>query len=101
MPMESLLFLAHRLPFPPNKGDKVRSYHFLKHLAARYRVFLGTFVDDPADWQHVEALRALCAEMHVEALAPWSKRARSAGGPAARRGADAAAISAAGACTDG
>ena len=61
MPMESLLFLVHRLPFPPNKGDKVRSFHFLKHLAARYRVFLGTFVDDPADWQHVEALRGLCA----------------------------------------
>ena len=54
--MESILFLAHRLPFPPNKGDKVRSYHFLKHLAARYRVFLGTFVDDPLDWKHVEAL---------------------------------------------
>ena len=58
MPMEPLLFLAHRLPYPPNKGDKVRSYHFLKHLAGRYRVFLGTFVDDPADWEHVESLRA-------------------------------------------
>ena len=33
--MEPLLFLAHRLPFPPNKGDKVRSYHFMKHLASR------------------------------------------------------------------
>src|SRR5439155_15186872 len=28
--MESLLFLAHRLPYPPNKGDKVRSYHMLQ-----------------------------------------------------------------------
>ena len=78
--MESLLFLAHRLPFPPNKGDKVRSYHFFKHLAGRYRVFLGTFVDDPADWEHVESVRGLCAGMHVEALAPWTKRARSAAG---------------------
>lgn len=77
-PMESILFLAHRLPFPPNKGDKVRSYHFLRHLAGRHRVFLGAFVDDPADWQHVEALRGRCAEMHIEAIGPWSKRARSA-----------------------
>ena len=75
--MESLLFLAHRLPYPPNKGDKVRSYHFLKHLAARFRVFLGTFVDDPDDWRHVDALRELCAEVHVEALVPWSRRAAS------------------------
>ena len=80
MPMDSLLFLAHRLPFPPNKGDKVRSFHFLKHLAARFRVFLGTFVDDPLDWEHVETLRGLCADMHIEALPPWTKRARSAAG---------------------
>lgn len=76
--MDNLLFLAHRLPYPPNKGDKVRSYHFLKHLAQRYRLFLGTFVDDPSDWAHVEALKPLCADIHVEAIIPWSKRARSA-----------------------
>jgi polysaccharide biosynthesis protein PslH len=75
--MEPLLFLAHRLPFPPNKGDKVRSYHMLRHLAGRYRVFLGAFVDDPSDWKHVETLRALCADVHVEALVPWSQRLRS------------------------
>jgi len=42
--MDSLIFLAHRLPYPPNKGDKVRSYHFLKHLAERYRLFLSDSV---------------------------------------------------------
>lgn len=76
--MQALLFLAHRLPYPPNKGDKVRSYHFLKHLAGRYRVYLGTFVDDPSDWQHLPAVRSLCAEVHVEAIVPWQQRARSA-----------------------
>ena len=28
-----LLFLAHRIPYPPNKGDKIRSWHLLRHLA--------------------------------------------------------------------
>ena len=60
--MEPLLYLTHRIPFPPNKGDKLRSYHLLKHLTAKYRVFLGTFVDDEADWHHVEAVRALCED---------------------------------------
>src|SRR4029077_20813170 len=77
--MEPLLFLAHRLPYPPNKGDKVRSYHFLRHLAQCYRVFLGTFIDDPADEEHVPAVRSLCAEVHVEPLTPWRQRARSLG----------------------
>jgi len=77
---DALLFLSHRLPYPPNKGDKVRSCHLLKHLAGRYRVFLGTFVDDPEDWKHVETLKALCADVHVEKLSPAAKRLRSTTG---------------------
>jgi sugar transferase (PEP-CTERM/EpsH1 system associated) len=59
--MRDLLFLAHRLPYPPNKGDKVRSFHLLRHLASRYRVHLGTFIDDPADWTHADVVRSMCA----------------------------------------
>ena len=77
--METLLFLAHRLPYPPNKGDKVRSHHLLRHLAQRYRIVLGSFIDDPADWQHVERLGAFCAETHIEPIVRWSKTLGSAG----------------------
>ena len=77
MPSDTLLFLAHRLPYPPNKGDKVRSYHLLQHLARRYRVVLGAFVDDPADWPHVDRVRALCAEVHVERIVTRSRRWRA------------------------
>jgi polysaccharide biosynthesis protein PslH len=72
--MGKLLYLVHRMPYPPNKGDKVRSYHLLKHLAARHQVFLGTFMDDPEDEAHIATLRSLCADVHVERLHP--KRAR-------------------------
>lgn len=61
MRKEPLLFLAHRIPYPPDKGDKVRSYHFLCHLAERYRLFLGTFIDDVADLPHRARLEELCA----------------------------------------
>lgn len=63
--MANLLLLTHRMPFPPDKGDKVRSFHLLQHLVARHRVFVGTFADDPADLAHVGALAALCAGVHV------------------------------------
>ena len=45
----SILFLAHRVPYPPDRGDKIRSYHVLRHLAARTAVHLITFADHPAD----------------------------------------------------
>ena len=78
--MSNLLYLVHRLPFPPNKGDKVRSYHLLKHLAAKHRVFLGTFVDDAEDTQHIETVRSLCAGLHVATLNPAMARLASLGG---------------------
>ncbi|WP_157264926.1 TIGR03087 family PEP-CTERM/XrtA system glycosyltransferase [Azohydromonas aeria] len=75
--MANLLYLVHRLPYPPNKGDKVRSFHLLKHLSARHRVFLGTFVDDPEDEAYVEHVRPYCAEMHVARLQPRLARLAS------------------------
>ena len=78
--MANLLYLVHRLPYPPNKGDKVRSYHLLKHLAARHRVFLGTFVDDPEDEIHIDTVRQFCAGLHVERLNPRLAKMRSLAG---------------------
>ncbi|TCO74322.1 TIGR03087 family PEP-CTERM/XrtA system glycosyltransferase [Chromatocurvus halotolerans] len=66
-----LLFLCHRIPYPPNKGDKIRAWHLLRHLAAEFDVHLATFVDDPADWQHIETLRELCATTFFAPLIPW------------------------------
>lgn len=77
--MDDLLLLVHRIPYPPNKGDKIRSWHLLRHLAQRYRVHLATFVDDEDDWQHVPAVRAVCASSHFAALSPRGARLRSLG----------------------
>jgi sugar transferase (PEP-CTERM/EpsH1 system associated) len=75
--MGNLLYLVHRLPYPPNKGDKVRSFHLLQHLASRHRVFLGTFIDDPADEAHVDTVRALCTGLHVARIREPMARLRS------------------------
>ncbi|WLI88907.1 TIGR03087 family PEP-CTERM/XrtA system glycosyltransferase [Massilia sp. R2A-15] len=83
--MEDLLLLIHRMPYPPNKGDKIRSYHLLKHLAQHYRVHLGTFVDDADDWQHVPTVQALCASAHFAPLNPTLARVRSLGALLANR----------------
>lgn len=77
--MDDLLMLVHRMPYPPNKGDKIRSYHLLKHLAQKHRVHLATFIDDEDDWQHVPAVQALCASTHFARLNPKLARVRSLG----------------------
>ncbi|MDB5888148.1 MAG: sugar transferase, PEP-CTERM/EpsH1 system associated [Rhodocyclales bacterium] len=72
-----LLYLVHRIPFPPNKGDKVRSFHLLKFLAQHYRVHLGTFVDYAQDWQYVDALNEFCESVHAERIVPRMARVLS------------------------
>lgn len=78
--MEPILYLTHRIPFPPNKGDKIRSYHLLRLLAQRYRVHLGTFVDRPEDHAHVSALNALTESRYVASLNPTLARMRGLSG---------------------
>jgi len=47
--VSDLLFLAHRVPFPPDRGDKIRSFHVLRYLSKRMRIHLVAFADDAAD----------------------------------------------------
>jgi sugar transferase (PEP-CTERM/EpsH1 system associated) len=65
MTKPALLFLAHRIPYPPNKGDKIRSYNLLKSLARDYRIYLGAFVDDENDWRYEPVLKDICTEVFL------------------------------------
>ena len=58
-----ILYIAHRIPYPPDKGDKIRAYHQIKHLAAKHELHLACLVDDPADLEHVATLEELCASV--------------------------------------
>lgn len=80
MTAPALLYLVHRIPYPPNKGDKLRSYNLLRHLARNHAVHLGCFVDDPADFARVAELRECCAELFCLPLAPRRRRIASLSG---------------------
>lgn len=54
-----VLFLSHRLPFPPDRGDKIRSHHVLKRIAALAPVHVATFADDERDLAEEFELAAL------------------------------------------
>jgi polysaccharide biosynthesis protein PslH len=58
---DEVLFLAHRIPFPPDRGDKIRSHHVLRHIASRAPVHVATFADDPFDMAEEPALARLAA----------------------------------------
>ena len=63
--MGDILFLAHRVPFPPDRGDKIRAFNILNYLARRKRVHLIAFADDPADLKYKGALGKVTASRQV------------------------------------
>jgi len=77
-PLGDILFLAHRFPHPPDKGDRIRSFHLLRWLADRARVRLATLAHEPFDPKSAEVLGDLCAAVSIHQTSPWTRRARSA-----------------------
>lgn len=75
-----LLFLCHRIPYPPNKGDKIRSFHLLHHLSLHFDIYLATFVDDPQDWPWVPEVEKFCVDSLFLELRPTVARVRSLSG---------------------
>ncbi|MCB2114059.1 MAG: TIGR03087 family PEP-CTERM/XrtA system glycosyltransferase [Parvularculaceae bacterium] len=70
-----ILYLAHRVPCPPDKGDKIRSYNTIHHLARRFRVHLCAFADNPRDLAHTAYLESVCESV---TLIPLNRKAAAA-----------------------
>ena len=66
-----ILFLTHRVPFPPDKGDKIRTFHQLDHLAVHHDVYCACFLDSPEDRLHAIALKRWCREVFT---VEWNRR---------------------------
>ncbi|MCP4266167.1 MAG: TIGR03087 family PEP-CTERM/XrtA system glycosyltransferase [Candidatus Brocadiaceae bacterium] len=72
-----LLFLCHRIPFPPNKGDKIRSFHLLEYLSSKYAVYLGCFIDNMDDEKYIIELDNYCEESFTININPTSAKIMS------------------------
>lgn len=56
----NILFISHRIPYPPNKGDKIRSFNQIKYLSRFHRIFLATLLESPSDREYIGGLERLC-----------------------------------------
>ena len=74
--MGDILFLAHRIPYPPDRGDKIRGFHILKYLSTKKRVHLVTFADDPKDLKNKGGLARYTGNRSVI----WRSKSQTASG---------------------
>ena len=71
--MGDILFLGHRVPYPPDRGDKIRGFHILNFLAARKRVHLIAFADDTRDMRRKDGLSKVTGNRSII----WRSKSRA------------------------
>ena len=69
----NLLYLVHRVPYPPDKGDRIRAYHLLRFLARRAAVHLACLADEPVADGTIATLRRHCERVAVVCLGRWTR----------------------------
>jgi polysaccharide biosynthesis protein PslH len=61
----NLLYLCHRIPYPPDKGEKIRAFHQVRTLTERHEVDLFTLADDAGDLGYQAELEKFCRSVFV------------------------------------
>lgn len=70
-----LLFLTGRLPHPPNRGDRLRAYHFLRVLSREHQITLLSFIADDRETGNIGPLRPFCEDIQLVHRGQWQSTA--------------------------
>jgi len=79
-----ILFVCHRLPFPPNRGGKIRPFHMIQHLGKKHSVVVASLAHSPQELLEGQPLREYCDEVIAEVLPDrvrWSQALRALATP--------------------
>lgn len=72
-----VLYIAQRVPYPPDRGDKIITYHQIRHLAKTHRVTVACLAEGDEDLEHAESLRSIVPDVHAVPLSPLRARCRA------------------------
>lgn len=60
-----ILCLTSRFPYPPNRGDRLRAFNFIKHLSADHKITLLSFLSQETRAEHLAAMEQYCRTIQV------------------------------------
>jgi sugar transferase (PEP-CTERM/EpsH1 system associated) len=66
-----ILFLSQRVPYPPNRGDRITTYHEIRLLSRRHEVHLASLSDGDDEIEGLQPLRDLCASLDIAVVPRW------------------------------
>lgn len=70
--------LTHRVPYPPDRGDRIRAYHLLEAMSQRFEVTLAAIADEPVAPSSLARLELLCTQVLLAPVRPLARRTSAA-----------------------
>ena len=71
-----LLMLTHRMPYPPDRGDRIRSYHLLKMLSKHFDIALACTSNEPSWLQHHQLLSTMAKRVELQPITDFGSNLR-------------------------
>jgi sugar transferase (PEP-CTERM/EpsH1 system associated) len=71
--------VTHRIPYPPDKGERIRAWHLLKRLSESYDIHLASLADQPIAYETWRQLHAHTTDLALVPTTPFAQRRRSIG----------------------
>lgn len=68
---KSIVFLCQRVPYPPDRGDRITTWNFLVHLSEHYNVHIFCLTSDKKEQEKEEILKKYCASVHIQYKSIW------------------------------
>lgn len=72
-----ILILSQRVPYPPNRGDKITTFHYVRHLANQHEVSIACLADGADDLKNAEELKPIVHRIEAVLLSPMKARIRA------------------------
>ncbi len=72
-----IFYIAQRVPFPPDRGDKIVSFHTVRHLARHHEVHIFCVADGPGDLANVAGLGEIVASVTAVPGGGWRAKLRA------------------------
>ena len=63
--MKDVLYVTHRVPWPPDRGDRIRTYNIIRHLGQRCRLHVVSLAEEPASPKVITELKRHCASVSI------------------------------------
>ncbi|MBI3462713.1 MAG: sugar transferase, partial [Planctomycetes bacterium] len=82
---KNILYLVHRVPYPPDKGDRIRTFNLLRFLARRANVYVACLADEPVSQDTVATIQELTANLAIVPIGRWSRCVRALASAASGR----------------